>query len=191
MALVRAVGHDHRVDDRTRVEQILAGDREAYRSLVERETPAVFAACYRILGRVAEAEDVTQEAFVLAFRSLASFRGEGSFGAWIGRIAVRQSLRRLSQRREESALGDSALALPAPGPDPLGFAIAEERGEAVRRAVASLPEPYREVVALRFFADHTLPEIAAATERPLNTVKTHLHRGLARLRDALAPEVAA
>jgi RNA polymerase sigma-70 factor (ECF subfamily) len=57
--------------------------------------------------------------------------------------------------------------------------------------VAALPEPYREVVALRFFADHTLPEIAAATERPLNTVKTHLHRGLARLRDALSREVAA
>jgi RNA polymerase sigma-70 factor (ECF subfamily) len=51
--------------------------------------------------------------------------------------------------------------------------------------VASLDEPYREVVALRFFAERSLAEIAAATDRPLGTVKTQLHRGLARLRRSL------
>ena len=191
MTLAAAVGHDERVDDRTRVDRILAGDRDGYRVLVERETPSVFAACYRVLGRVAEAEDVTQEAFVLAFKSLGSFRGDGTFGAWVGRIAVRQALRRLAQRRDEPTIDDAASVLHAPGPDPLGHAIAEERTQQVRRAVAALPEPYREVVALRFFADQSLAEIAAATDRPINTIKTHLYRGLARLRDALAQEVAA
>jgi RNA polymerase sigma-70 factor (ECF subfamily) len=144
-----------------------------------------------VLGRVAEAEDVTQEAFVLAFRSLGSFRAEGTFGAWVRRIAIRQALRRLAQRRDAEPIDEGAVSLPAPGPDPLGLAIAEERSEQVRRAVAALPEPYREVVALRFFADQSLAEIAEATERPLNTVKTHLHRGLTRLRDVLAREAAA
>ena len=59
----------------------------------------------------------------------------------------------------------------------------ESRRE-VREAVAALPEPYREVVALRFFADLSLAEVAEATGRPLNTVKTHLRRGLERLRPA-------
>jgi RNA polymerase sigma-70 factor (ECF subfamily) len=58
----------------------------------------------------------------------------------------------------------------------------------VRAAVARLDEPYREVVALRFFADLSLAEIAAETGRPLGTVKTHLRRGLARVRRSLEGE---
>ena len=60
-----------------------------------------------------------------------------------------------------------------------------ERATAIRTAVTALPEPYREVVALRFFGEATLEEIARQTGRPLGTVKTHLHRGLARLRAGL------
>ena len=60
-----------------------------------------------------------------------------------------------------------------------------ERATEIRTAVTSLPEPYRETVALRFFAEASLDEIARQTGRPLGTVKTHLHRGLARLRASL------
>ncbi len=66
--------------------------------------------------------------------------------------------------------------------------LAAEDDVAVRRAVVNLEEPYREVVALRFFAERSLDEIAALTGRPLGTVKTHLRRGLLRLRDRLADE---
>ena len=63
--------------------------------------------------------------------------------------------------------------------------LVAERDSQLRAAVAALDEPYREVVALRFFAERSLNEIAEATDRPLGTVKTHLHRGLARLRKSL------
>ena len=63
--------------------------------------------------------------------------------------------------------------------------LRSERDAQLRAAVAALDEPYREVVALRFFAERSLAEIAVATDRPLGTVKTHLHRGLARLRTSL------
>jgi RNA polymerase sigma-70 factor (ECF subfamily) len=69
--------------------------------------------------------------------------------------------------------------------DPATTVLREERDVQLRAAVASLDEPYREVVALRFFAERSLAEIAEATDRPLGTVKTHLHRGLARLRRAI------
>jgi RNA polymerase sigma-70 factor (ECF subfamily) len=74
--------------------------------------------------------------------------------------------------------------------DPALLSVRAERATEVRAAVRSLPEPYREVVALRFFGDASLDEIAQETGRPLGTVKTHLHRGLARLRDRLADEAA-
>ena len=157
--------------------------------LVERETGAVYRACLRILGRPHDAEDVTQESFVAAYRAMATYRGEGSLRAWLLRIATRQAFRRLSQRRPSAELE----AIPEPRladatSEPTRLLVAAEDRREIRDAVAALPEPYREVVALRFFADLSLMEVAEATGRPLNTVKTHLRRGLERLRPAFARE---
>jgi RNA polymerase sigma-70 factor (ECF subfamily) len=187
-------------DDRRIVDAVLGGDREAFRRLVEREGPAVVAACARILGDRHEAEDVAQEAFVIAYRSLATWRADGAVGAWLSRIAVRLAIRRSTQRRRVTWLAPMAAEADEPGtatryrtaaldaPDPAHAVLRSERDAGLRAAVAALDEPYREVVALRFFADRSLAEIAEATERPLATVKTHLHRGLARLRRNLEAE---
>jgi RNA polymerase sigma-70 factor (ECF subfamily) len=182
------------LDEREIVDSVLAGDREAFRRLVERESRSVIGVCTRILGDRAEAEDVAQEAFVAAYRALGSWRSEGSFGAWLSRIAVRLAIRRAAQRKQVTWLdpvadansgGVPAGAAGSDPADPAGMVIRSERDAQLRAAVAALEEPYREVVALRFFADRSLAEIADVTERPLGTVKTHLHRGLARLRLAI------
>src|SRR3982751_2902904 len=88
-----------RSDDRAAVDAILGGDRDAFRVLVDREAPSVIRACYRVLGDPHEAEDAAQEAFVIAYRSLAAWRGEGTFGAWLSRIAVRVALRQFRRRK--------------------------------------------------------------------------------------------
>jgi RNA polymerase sigma-70 factor (ECF subfamily) len=168
-------------DDRAIVDAVLAGDRDAYRRLVEREGPALVRACHRILGDHAEAEDAAQEAFVSAFRSLSSWRGDGPFGAWLTRIGVRIALRQAGRRRTVTWRDPATAAAPPDAPGQADRAAATE----IRTAVATLPEPYREVVALRFFGEASLDEIAHVTGRPLGTVKTHLHRGLARLRASL------
>jgi RNA polymerase sigma-70 factor (ECF subfamily) len=190
-------------DDRAIVDAVLAGDRDAYRRLVEREGPALVRACHRILGDHAEAEDAAQEAFVTAFRSLSSWRDDGPFGAWLTRIGVRIALRQAGRRRTVTWRDPATAAAPpdapgqadraadreamaaAPMTDPAILSLRAERATEIRTAVATLPEPYREVVALRFFGEASLDEIAHVTGRPLGTVKTHLHRGLARLRASL------
>ncbi len=182
--------HDGAVDDRGLVDAVLGGDRDAFRLLVEREQATVFRTCLRILGRPHDAEDVAQESFVMAYRSLGSYRGDGPLGGWLMRIAMRQAFRRLGQRRETAEL-PTEMPTMAPVFDPLAITLAGERQREVRLAVAALREPYREVVALRFFSELSLDEIASATRRPLNTVKTHLRRGLERLRPILGREVAA
>lgn len=182
--------HDGLVDDRSLVDAVLGGDRDAFRLLVEREQVTVFRACMRILGRPHDAEDVAQESFVMAYKALGSYRGDGPLGGWLLRIATRQAFRRLSQRRETLELSPE-LSLRSETADPVQATLAGERGEMVRSAVAKLAEPYREVVALRFFGELSLEEIARATGRPLNTVKTHLRRGLERLRPILGNEAAA
>ena len=183
----RTAWHDEGVEDRALVDAVLTGDREMFRVLVEREQGVVYRACLRILGRPHDAEDVAQESFVMAYRSLGSYRGDGPLGGWLLRIATRQAYRRLGQRRDAAEL-DQELPLGAPGSDPLAITLAGERQRAVRLAVAALGEPYREVVALRFFGEMSLDEIAASTRRPLNTVKTHLRRGLERLRPLIGSE---
>lgn len=187
----RAAWHDAAVDDTALVRRILDGDRDLFRIVVERESVVVYRACVRILGRPDLAEDVAQEAFLTAYRSLGSFRGHGSLGGWVTRIATRLALRRVD-RRPSVALDQ--VAEPAEGrrhADPLGSLLYTEREATVRDALARLDEPYREVVALRYFGELPLAEIAAATGRPLATVKTHLRRGLERLRPLLGEEVAA
>ena len=175
-------------DDQRIVAAVLDGDRDAYRVLVDRESAGLVRAAYRILGDLAEAEDVAQEAFVTAYRSLHTWRAEGPFGAWLSRIGVRLALRQVAKRRtvawarprddQEGLLAQPAGAVG----DPESLALRGERQRLVRDAVARLVEPYREVVALRFFAERSLDEIASITGRPLGTVKTHLHRDLLRLR---------
>jgi RNA polymerase sigma-70 factor (ECF subfamily) len=169
------------------VDRVLSGDREAFREIVDREGPALVRACHRVLGDLHEAEDAAQEAFVMAYRSLGQWRQEGALGAWLARIAVRIALRRAQRRPVVTWLDPSnpGSADVAGALDPASVAVRMERAAEVRQALADLDEPYREVVALRFFGDLSLSEIAEQTGRPLGTVKTHLHRGLSRLKLAL------
>ncbi len=169
------------------------GDGHAFRELVERETPSLFQTCYRILGRVDEAEDAVQDTFVAAYRSIGAFRGDGSASAWLARIATRECWRRAARSRRLNAATtfESAAADALDPSDPLGETLASEQREGVRRAVLALREPYREVIALRFFSELSILDIALATGRPEGTVKSQLHRGLDQLRGRLSVAVTA
>jgi len=180
-----------RVTDDELVLAITSGDRDAFATLVEREALMVYRVCYRVLGSVSDAEDAAQETFVQAYRALATFRGEGSLAGWLRRIATRQALREAGRRRLTTPLDPTAPGAPfTDATDPARVLISAQAAEDVRLAVGRLPEPYRETVVLRYLGELSLEEIAHATGRPLGTVKTHLQRGLARLRDALPGSVA-
>lgn len=173
-------------EERAFARALAAGDARAFDRFVERQATPVLRICYRILGRLDEAEDAAQEAFVLAFKARRTFRADGSPDAWMARIATREAWRRRSRskRREAAQLPiDAAVAeLLVDLSDPAAETLLAEQGEAVRDAVAALPEPYREVIALRYFGDLGPAAIASAIGRPEGTVRAQISRGLSRLR---------
>lgn len=180
--------------DRQVVDAVLAGDREAFRLLVERESQPVIGTCRRILGDPIEAQDAAQDAFTQAYQALATFRGDGAFGAWLHRIAVRVAIGRLAARRDLITLDgetiDPRAAMLASDDDPESAVLDVEDRAAILAAVTALPEPQRDVVMLRFYGDFSLEEIARFTRHPVGTVKSRLSRGVASLRDQLTPRSA-
>ena len=172
------------MDDQALVDAVLAGDRDAFATVVQREGDVILRISYRILRDLAEAEDATQETFVAAFLALPTYRGEGSLRAWLSRIATRQALRKRATRPSTTRRDAVTETLPDDRSDtrPENAALAGERRDALVRSLDELPTAHRDIVILKYFGGLTLTEIADATGRPLGTVKTHLHRALERLR---------
>jgi RNA polymerase sigma-70 factor (ECF subfamily) len=181
-------------EDRQLVDAVIAGDHDAFRMLVDRESQSVIGICHRMLGDPADAEDVAQDAFIQAYRALATFRGDGPFGAWLRRIVIRVAAARIASRREVIRLDAEALdpraATLQSGDDPEATALDLEQRTVILDAVATLPSDQRDVILLRFYGDLSLQEIAEATSHPVGTVKSRLHRGMAVLRDHLEPRSA-
>jgi RNA polymerase sigma-70 factor (ECF subfamily) len=163
-------------------------DRDAFGELARRYADRIFNLAYRMTGDRAEAEDLAQDAFVRAYRGLAGFKPGNAFGAWLYRIAVNVCL--THRQRRGAAIVEP---LPEDGEAILDTAIpvaelVEQREvqAAVQRAILSLPPMYRAVVILYHMEGRGYNEIAELLDLPMNTVRTHLHRGRALLRERLA-----
>lgn len=187
---------DARVDDpdRALADAAASGDRDAFEALVLRHQRRIVNYAMAIVRDAADAEDVAQETFLRAYRSLTRFRGESSFKTWLYAIATnaaRTGLDRRGRRRrlEEGSLDDEAAPLSA-GDVPAGGADAETtlvRRESIDRALAALPPDLRVAVVLRDVEGLDYKEIAAATRAPIGTVESRIFRARRRLRPRLQP----
>ena len=159
------------------------GERRAFGELVRRHGSAVRSVLRRMGAQAAEADDVAQDAFLTAFERIAEFRGEGTFAAWVKKIAARLYLRRLQRDRKLGALTAEAVEDKADTrPADADAAIDLEEALKVLSAVERL------CVTMCFGAGLSHSEAAEALNLPLGTVKSHVKRGLEKLRTRLAPE---
>lgn len=158
--------------------------------VVEAYTRMVSGLVSRMVPQREEAEDLVQEVFVQAYRSLHSYRGDSTFGTWLYRVAVNMTLRRLSQlrRRAASSLEEMEEVSPLPAAEqatPLDQVCVAEDQDRVREAVLRLPDKHRLVVTLHYFEDYSCQEIAGILGCSVGTVWSRLHYGLRKLRDEL------
>jgi len=153
----------------------------------------VFGLCLRLLGRTALAEDATQETFERAYRALDRYDAAQPFVGWVLGIARNHCIDVLRRRRgDEPRFGDAAAelaALPAQDADRLegvDVLVAAERSQAVRTAIAALPEKYRLPITLAYYQEASYDEIAAALGITRNHVGVLLLRAKHALRRTLA-----
>jgi len=141
----------------------------------------------RMLGSRAEAEDVAQEAFLRAYRSVAEFRGDAKLSTWLYAITSRLCLNRLdSAERRRTRHGDDLLESVADERlDPPGTLEERERRTALHRAIAELSDERRVVVVLADLEGLAYEEIAEALSLPVGTVRSRLHRARMELRERL------
>jgi RNA polymerase sigma-70 factor (ECF subfamily) len=177
---------DGAVDEAALVARARAGDVGAFSVLVERHQRAALRTAFAVGGSESEAEDVTQEAFVKAFRALPRFREGLPVRPWLMQIVANEARNRHRSRGRRERLAVRAAAM---GGHDTGSAEelalgAVSAGE-LRAALAGLEDRDRTVIALRYFAGLTEAETAAALDVPAGTVKSRLSRALDRLRTQL------
>jgi RNA polymerase sigma-70 factor (ECF subfamily) len=178
------------VDDESGlVDEARRGGREAFDALVVRHRAWVFNMACAMIGNASDAEDVTQDVFVRAYRGLPRFRGDSAFGTWLYRVAVNAIRTRQARRAQERTRVEELPAHEEPADGSEGAEIVLARRQAIDRALGELPVEWREAVVLRDVQGLTYQEIAAITEVPIGTVESRLFRARERLRRLLAPTV--
>jgi RNA polymerase sigma-70 factor (ECF subfamily) len=158
------------------------GDEAAWRELVHRHTRRVFNLAYRFVGRVDEAEDLTQEIFVKVYQSLARYRAdEGAFTTWLTTVARNQAIDNYRRRREERLrrTHDPEVLdiIPSGEEGPLRSLERQERVQLVHRGLRALPADLREPIVLCDLQGLPYEEAASVLGIPLGTVKSRINRG--------------
>jgi RNA polymerase sigma-70 factor (ECF subfamily) len=172
------------------------GDREAFEELVRRTSRLVFARLYLDAGDAHRAEDLLQETYLLAFRSLHRLADPAGFRAWLLTIAhsalVDAARRDARRKRTTPPRSDTPLsAIPGGGPRPDEAAQREEARQRVLAVLRSLPEDYRLPLTLRYIAGADAETIGTQLGLTNGALRGLLHRGLKMLRDRLPPDLGA
>lgn len=175
------------------------GDTDAFAVLVERHQKQMLNIAFRMTGDYNEACDVTQEAFIAAYKSIRKFKAEAKFSTWLYRIVINHSKNRLKQMRHSATSGNISIDDPVEakserllnpslvnGANPGTQMEKREREAQVQRCITSLDHEYREVLVLRDIQGFSYDEIRDILKIPDGTVKSRLSRARNALKDCLA-----
>lgn len=175
------------------IQRARAGDQDAFAALVRLHQRQVYTLALRMLRDPEEASEAAQDVFLAAWQGLARFREEARFATWLYRITYRHCLKlSASKRRDEAVRAEMALQSAREQGPQGALASAHTRAveadvrETVRAEIALLPPKYRYAMVLRHLQELSYEEIAEVMSVPIGTVKTHLFRARAMLKDRLS-----
>ena len=169
--------------DHDLLDAFLEGDNDAFSGLMERHEDRIFGLCLKMLHNRSDALEASQEIFITAFRRASSFRGDSAFGTWLYRIGINHCKDVLRKRKDVLYESDQ-LEIERVDPRQRGVDETAALRLDLSRALAELPDDYREAVVMHDLGAVPYEEIAAITGVPVGTVKSRISRGrrqLARL----------
>ena len=181
-------------DDRRLIEECLGGRREAFGELVFRYEARLYNSVIRLIHDSEDASDIVQEAFLNAFQSLASFKGDAEFFTWLYRIAFNAAISLKRKKRSFASLDTIAAERGIDADDPSeyirpGTALQRREDQAqIQAALGRLSIEHREVLLLKDIEGMKYEEISAILGVPIGTIRSRLHRARLELRNLLAPE---
>lgn len=181
-------------DDVGLIDQVLAGDRAHFETLVRRHERRVFRVALAVLGNFEDAEEAMQDAFVKAYRHLKDFRRESRFSTWLTRIAVNEALQKRQARKDAVTLDEAREIESSSLPrnfepwtaDPERQYGRKEVRQIVEKAMQSLPEMYREALVLRDVEGMSAEEVAVVLGITVPALKSRLLRARLMTREALS-----
>jgi RNA polymerase sigma-70 factor (ECF subfamily) len=176
------------LDDTALIAASVAGRRDAFDAIVERHRRAVYQVCYRFTGNHEDAADLSQEAFVRAWRGLKSFKGDSALSTWLYRITVNVCLNKVSAKQLPVEEIQAEKLVDVFTEDARAALLREERAVAVRRAIAQLPEKQRATLILRTYQELSHQEIADILGNSVGAVKANFFHALGNLKKILRNE---
>jgi RNA polymerase sigma-70 factor (ECF subfamily) len=180
------------------IRDVLAGDRDAYRVLMDRHFCSARRVAFRITGNEADAEEAAQEAFLRAYNKLPSFRQDSAFSTWIMRITMNTAINLVERRRrdlsyhapriaDEPSLADHTVRVPDGQAGPEVSLLNREAASLRQAAMAELTPMERTAFTLRHMEDVPMVEIATALNITSNSAKQAVFRAVSKLRRSLTP----
>jgi RNA polymerase sigma-70 factor, ECF subfamily len=188
------------VSDAVAVERTLAGDRDAYRVLVDRYSLYLYRLAYRMTCNSHDAEEVVQEALLRGYQKLSQYTGNSNFGTWLYRIAANYAIDRLRQRKvdetrhvspgrsaEDSSELDPVALIKDPSASPERLAANAQLAARMQQALDALTPAERTAIVMRHWEGCPINEIAAVLKSNSNATKNTVFRAVSKLRKALEP----
>ena len=188
------------ISDAEAVARTLAGERDAYRVLVERHSQYVYRLAYRMAGNREDAEEVVQEAFLRGYQKLSQFAGNANFGTWVYRIAANYAIDRLRQRKNEDSRREQTKRAAAGeaetdgleemkdlAPSPERLAGSAQLAEKMKQALETLTPAERTAIVMRHWDGCGIDEIATVLKSSTTAAKNTVFRAVQKLRLALKP----
>lgn len=189
---------ESRAEDSRLIQAALAGDDASYKKLMKKYHDAIYNFIYRMIHDKQQVEDLTQEAFIKAFQSLASFNEEYAFSTWLYKIATNNSIDYIRKRKLHTYSIDKPIdakdseysfELPDETYETDQEMISDQRAKMLNEAIAKLPEKYHKVIRLRHVDERSYEEIAVMLKLPIGTVKAHIFRAREMLYKALKDKI--
>ena len=170
-------------EDRIIAAQVVSGQKELFRLLVERHEREVYGMGISFFRNAEDASDFTQEVFLKTFRNLSRFEGRSRFSTWLYKIAYNTAINSATRKKEYHSLTEDEIVCDKDTPE--RNLLKEIARDAVSEAIKTLPERFKVCVDLFFFYDRSYQEIELITGFPVNTIKSHVFRAKKILREKL------